>query len=100
MTIEVREIANYLIGIHIDNHNVTDLRQIWHYLQVKQKCRIATVGQVIQTIWNILLITFLSKRLHRYVVTQNYYNTAIPVTIMVVALLEKIIIIVVELYAA
>ena len=70
MTIEVREIATYyLIGIHIDNHNVTDPRQIWHDLQGKQKCRIATVGQVIQTIWNILLI--LSKGLHKYVVTQK-----------------------------
>ena len=38
MTIEVREIATYyLIGIHIDNHNVTDPRQVWYDLQIKQK---------------------------------------------------------------
>ena len=38
MTIEVREIASYyLIGIHFDNHNVTDLQQIWYDLQMKQK---------------------------------------------------------------
>ena len=71
MFIEVREIATYyLIGIHIDNHNVSDPQQIWHDLQVKQMCRNATVGQVIQIIWVILLITFLS-RLHTYIVKQN-----------------------------
>ena len=38
--------------------------------------------------------------LHKITTFVKLYYTAIPVTIMVVALLEKIIIIVVELYAA